>query len=576
MSLRKFTQSVDGTIPIQALMYNDEELISTQDGVGIYDGLQKSPDHPSGTVHVTNQRLFYIDATKRASRSFFLELSRVSRTDYYAGLFTSSSKVTLHLSTENSAPEEPSQSGFKSWECEVCAYRNPPGLSPSASRICGLCGVPRSLPVTISSSNVPSEVPQSTLASASTSALSQRSRKPSAIACPACTFLNHPSMQTCEICSTTLPKAVGVSTHIEAKSAPATRPTTPGPDDDDSESKMLKLSFRRGGDKPFYTALKRSLKGQAWGVAHPNNGNEGVRSGICECMFSSLTLHSNRFLLKAGIMQVVETNAQHRDTNMSNALQDLEALMVKAKDMVRLAAELNERLTASSTTTANNPYSSSLSVLSSTSTEPEEATFIRSSLSQLGLQMENTPVTLDMMKDEREWMEQLARELANVLQGSEKGTPSIGGMMKERGIIALDEVWGGWNRARGVALIPPSTFLQVIPHLAVFTTPTITSRTLNSGLAVLHTPPYSRAAFAARICGLLALAGPKSTTEIAQEEGMTIGLTTEMLNIVEEDGDVCRDDGQSVIQENKGDILVLGEVDWWANLFSGYTWDGQE
>lgn len=110
--------------------------------------------------------------------------------------------------------------------------------------------------------------------------------------------------------------------------------------------------------------------------------------------------------------------------------------MIKAKDMVHIAAELNDRLTASTTTTAN-PSSFS-------SPEPEEATFIRSSLSQLGLQMENAPVTLDMMKDERKWIEQLARELAGILQGSEKG------MMKERGIIALDEVWGGWNRARGV------------------------------------------------------------------------------------------------------------------------------
>ncbi|KAJ3911944.1 EAP30/Vps36 family-domain-containing protein [Lentinula edodes] len=574
MALQRYTKSVDGTIPIQALMYNDEELISTQDGIGIYDGLQKSLDHQSGTVHITSQRLFYIDATKKAFRSFSLALSHVSKTDYYAGLFSSSPKVTLHLSIEDPASEEPS--GFGSWECEVCAYRNPPGLSPSAARVCALCGVPRSLPAKSASSSASSEVPQPSIdssfpTSASTSALPQRFRKPSSISCPACTFLNHPSMQTCEICSTPLPKASG--DHTQAKSAPTTRPTTPGLNDNDIESKMLKLSFRKGGDKVFYTALKRSLKGRAWEITPSNAGTNGARSGICENTFLVDVITSDSLCL-AGIMQAVENNAQNRDADMSNALQDLEALMVKAKDMVRLAAELNERLTASSTTTANDPYSS---VLSSTLTEPEEATFIRSSLSQLGLQMENTPVTLDMMKDEREWMEQLARELANILQGSEKvSSSSSGGMMKKRGIIALDEVWGGWNRARGVALIPPSTFLQVIPHLPAFTNPTITSRTLNSGLAVLHTPPYSRAAFAARICGLLALAGPKSTTEIAQEEGITIGLTVEMLIIVEEDGDVCRDDGQSVIQEKKGDILVLGEVNWWANLFIGYTWDGQE
>ena len=112
--------------------------------------------------------------------------------------------------------------------------------------------------------------------------------------------------------------------------------------------------------------------------------------------------------------------------------------MAKAKDMVQLAAELNEKLTAVSSTTTTFS-SSSLTLVPST--EPEEATFIRSSLSQLGLQMANAPVTPDMMKDERKWIEELARELAGVLQG---------GIMKERGIIALDEVWGGWNRARGV------------------------------------------------------------------------------------------------------------------------------
>lgn len=127
----------------------------------------------------------------------------------------------------------------------------------------------------------------------------------------------------------------------------------------------------------------------------------------------------------------MESSAQGRETHMKDALQDLEALRVKAKDMVKLAAELNEKLTIAST--------------SRSSSEPEEATFILSSLSQLGLQMSNTPVTLDMMKDERKWFEELARELAGVLQGTTKA-----GIMKERGIIALDEVWGSWNRARGV------------------------------------------------------------------------------------------------------------------------------
>ncbi len=50
-------------------------------------------------------------------------------------------------------------------------------------------------------------------------------------------------------------------------------------------------------------------------------------------------------------------------------------------------------------------------------------------------------------------MQELARELAGVLQGDgSDGRKKEVGMMRQRGIIGLDEVWGGWNRARGVGM----------------------------------------------------------------------------------------------------------------------------
>ena len=36
--LPKFTRTVDGTIPVPALLYHDEETYAEQDTVGIYDG----------------------------------------------------------------------------------------------------------------------------------------------------------------------------------------------------------------------------------------------------------------------------------------------------------------------------------------------------------------------------------------------------------------------------------------------------------------------------------------------------------------------------------------------------------
>ncbi|KAF8200218.1 vacuolar protein sorting-associated protein 36 [Pholiota molesta] len=577
MSLRRYTRSVDGTIPIQALLYNDEELFASQESVGIYDGSQKSPDHQNGTVHITSHRLFYIDAHRPGARSFELDLSCIIQTEYYAGLFKSSPKVTCHLTGDPVASGSTDTGGahaqFDSWECEVCAYRNPPGLSPTAARICALCGVPRTAvptPTTsVSSNHLSSSLPSSVLSSSPNLAppipLSAGGYK-QAIPCPACTFLNHPYLRSCEICATDLPQVTGAY-----RSAPSSRPVTPDPDDDDASAKMIKVSFRRGGEKHLYAVLKRSLKSKAWEGSGPQPTSLAAANDT-DSGYGTMTGRSGI----SGILRTVENSAKGRETHMNDALQDLEALMVKAKDMVKLAAELNEKLSAAAATAAqrgaDSMYGQSLTVA-----EPEEATFIRSSLSQLGLQIANTPVTLDMMENERAWYNELARELARVLQGpahANRGDIITSGMMKDRGIIALDEVWGGWNRARGVALIPPSTFLQVLPHLPAHTSPTIRHRAFESGLNVLHTPPYSAAAFASRLSSYLLMSGPRTTLEVSEEEHLTVALVSEMIDAAEQDGGVCRDDSSAAIVG--GEVGTGVEVRWWTNIFVGYVWDGQE
>lgn len=337
---------------------------------------------------------------------------------------------------------------------------------------------------------------------------------------------------------------------------------------------MIRLSFRRGGDKAFYAVLRRSLLGKGWevkGVTKPTN-----------TVGSSVTTQGHTATLSGinGILRTVETTAASSQNDMEDALKDLEALMVKWRDMVKLAQDLNERLTAVSTTApttlaapAASPEGASTGpALTTQAVEPEEATFIRSSLAQLGAQMPNAPVTLDMIRDERRWVDELARELAGVLQGTGGGKGE--GIMRQRGVVGLDEVWGGWNRARGVALIPPSTFLMVLPHLPSHTSPPIQMRTLaGSGLSVLHTPPFTRAAFAARLVGLLALVGPKTVVEIAQEEAIPIGLAQEMVVEVEDEGEICRDEGGAGI--SAAGLSQNGEVRWWVNIFRGYVWDGQ-
>lgn len=77
----------------------------------------------------------------------------------------------------------------------------------------------------------------------------------------------------------------------------------------------------------------------------------------------------------------------------------------------------------------------------------EEETLLRTSLVQLGLP---TPaLTQDMVRDDRLYLDGLARELGTLLVG--RG--GSGGLMlgeAGRGVVGLDEVWVIWMRARGV------------------------------------------------------------------------------------------------------------------------------
>ncbi|KAF8507680.1 EAP30/Vps36 family-domain-containing protein [Hysterangium stoloniferum] len=533
--MQRYAKQFDGTIPVTVALYDEERIVATQEGVGLYDGNQKSLDRQLGTVHVTTHRLIYVDASRPESCSIVISLSSVNQTEFYTGFLKSSSKVTLYLANSDSETD----GDVESWICHICSYRNPPGLGDSA-RKCGLCGVTREVSSlslesrskdTVYSGNI------SVTLSSSASAVSRPTHEPTP--CPACTFLNHPSLHSCEICATPLEPQVARM----LKSAPASRPQSPSVS---SERESIKISFRKGGDKAFYAALKRTLVGKPWEAkGKTSSSNHGIDSTTA----SKSGIH--------GIFQHAEENAKATNDTLRSALGDLEALMIRTKEMVELASSLNAKLTAQEEQRARLKALQPDAITGSlVADEPEEAKFIRSSLSQLGLQ--TTAVTSDMVKDEKEWIEQLARELGAVLTGTKNE-----GLMRNRGIVGLDEIWGGWNRARGVALIPPETMLLCLPHLPTVTNPPIRLRTFRSGLRVLHTPHYTLSSFTDRLLALISASGPQSTTDIAQQENITGALTSEMVESVEEAGDIIRD------EQGAG-----SEVRWWHNSLRDYTWDG--
>ena len=311
---------------INAQLYPDEKILIAQDGVGLYDGSvgssgsvppacslnpqlycskNKSPLHANGRAHLTTHRILYLDALSPHSSSLAIALSLVRQTEFWTGFLKSSAKITLLLgdagepvrgatSEEESATrefeEEQSAAGERNWLCRVCGMRNVRG---GAGGKCTLCGVARD-PIT---STAPSRSATPALrSSSSTSNRATQSPSPSPtpptpsptgfspsdtrITCPTCTFLNHPSMSSCEVCDAPLSSPL----------SPPSRPSTParGPTNTDA-APFVKLSFRKGGEKPFYAALKAALVVKAWegdGAVVAAKRKDGVGIGQ-SCLFHS-------------------------------------------------------------------------------------------------------------------------------------------------------------------------------------------------------------------------------------------------------------------------------------------------
>jgi ESCRT-II complex subunit VPS36 len=506
-----------------------------------------------------------------------------------------------------------------SWVCRVCAFSNTfdPGLNQSSTVRCALCGVTsdvKDLKLKKAENATAPAISNSTSISRKVIPSNSVPVAPSdGISCPVCTFSNHPSMLRCEMCDSPLTTAADIAQatasygrstpSLLAQATPTRTPSkTPEPPEDKGETyNHVRLSFRKGGDRPFYDTLKTTLKEKRWQRGGEQGTNRtsaapttaarrrfaGTQANIDGRSANTVSDDENgggrastpsRRVGIEGIMSAVDLQAREDTSDMQDALRDLEALMTRAKKMVDFAEALSAKLNKQESSTQIDDQRND-----------EAANMIRSSLVRLGLP---TPaITSDMAKDEMEYYTQLAKELASLLYAPRKPLIGRGKVLtsprsdleqsqlvalsakiieteterKEgQGIISLDEVWCIWNRARGVALVAPKDLLAVLPLLGKLTTPTISCKTFqSSGLKVLHTPRFSEANLNFRLCALLrerqqseqdlrqddvnlidsTYYASISTLELAQIEACPLHLMTELLSDIEANlGDIVRDE----------------------------------
>jgi ESCRT-II complex subunit VPS36 len=460
-----------------------EEILSLCPSIGLYTANVKLPQHQDGTVYLTSHRIIYVDELDSRKQSGFLELQSVKMMEYYKGFLKSSPKVVLEVKTQQESQDasgglkgevarlqdqmgsmsagSSSSSAPSRWLCPVCGFSNTNTTRTTGDQTpesCQLCGVKRDLSATASSSQhhiltpaplkkLSASAPSTTPSSPSPSHVPPLPAKGAGpeVPCPTCTFLNHPSIPRCEICDSPLGiEDLSVPTPTVSKSAMTTRPPTPVAP---PESIVVKLSFRRGGDKAFYDALRLAMQRAAWkrkpSTSQQSNGSQGTANGLLRAppprtaTPTTVDIDGRKLLPTAtsgtstpvigidGLMQAYNTKSTAQSEDISTAMKDLRVLMSKAKDMVDLAESLNAKLSRREAELARANPSGNAVVGEE---EEEAATLIRSSLVKLGLP--TTAITQEMAKDEEEYHMELARELGFVLFGKEGG--SGGAMGKGR------------------------------------------------------------------------------------------------------------------------------------------------
>jgi ESCRT-II complex subunit VPS36 len=224
---------------------------------------------------------------------------------------------------------------------------------------------------------------------------------------------------------------------------------------------------------------------------------------------------------------------------IGTAFEDLEALMASAKEIVALAETFARQVKGAS----------------GTSTASENA-LLADSLSQLGLIATKDIVgSSSAGGSDSLYLSELARTLAEFLTDDRRGV-----LRKAGGIMSLVDLWAVFNRARGgVELVSPADFEKAAQLWEKLGLP-VRLRTFKSGVKVvqgrdrtdettikallawlrdLHEfPPEREVPWDWRMFGRGVTA-----RDVAERFGWSIGVAEEELEMAEERGVLCREEG---------------------------------
>ncbi|KAL8674828.1 MAG: hypothetical protein Q9168_000809 [Polycauliona sp. 1 TL-2023] len=382
--------------------------------------------------------------------------------------------------------------------------------------------------------------------------------------CPRCTFQNHPSLLECELCGAPLISAE--DSYSEAASNTPVRPESPGPSIDNHASTLdptqdgIKFSFRAGGDKIFHERLKGAMTQRKWLLQNappiPQNDQSYPSYGSDR---QSSHNPPNKVVGIAGLERRGLELHKKNETVIGGAFEDLEALMASAKEVVALA----ERFAHTS---------------ADKGTDGEK--LLMESATALGM-----VTTKDMLGSrsgsESLYLSELSRNVAEYLTDDARGV-----LKKEGGIVSLVDLWAIFNRTRGgVELVSPADFEKAARLWDKLSLP-VRLRQFKNGLLVVQRHDWTDDKTIAQLLAWLqelhivspmedvgwdwrAFGRGVTAQEAAVQFGWSIGVASEELEMAEEKGVLCRDEGVEGVKYWENWLLQEAFADRQQDLTAG-------
>ncbi|KAF2684525.1 Vps36-domain-containing protein [Lentithecium fluviatile CBS 122367] len=578
-----FLHQLDLTTALRPSLLPEETLLFVQDAVGLYEGKFKIPQYQNGQAYLTSHRACYVDHDEPRQNSVAIFLRDVERSEFYAGFLKSSPKITLYpkpvkrlslappVATSNT-PTTPERRGSPvpastpplsaTWVCPICSFSNPvpSNFDPATANArtplppCLACGIKPPLVHVVkaaisamSNRQAPALPPKDDRNGlpGPSSGIGGRSISSgsNSLTCPRCTFQNHPSLTICEMCGGPLAppadKRLEVAQELGRAESPGPSLSTPLKDE---TIECIKLSFRGGGEKIFYERLKNALVQRKWllqsapPIPKPRPASGNFDDGYSTTAAPSVDPERNKVVGIAGLERRGLEQRKNNEAVIGGAFEDLEALMTSAKEIIALAEQFAGQANLG------------------TNGNPEASALASQSASALGL-----VTTKDMLGSgsgsESLYVSELSRNLAEWLTDDTRGV-----LRREGGIMTLVDLWAVFNRARGgVELVSPADFEKAARLWDKLKLP-VRLRQFKSGLLVVQGRDRTDEKTIASLLAWLKEQHNEPPTvkvlwgwqeygkgvtaqETAEHFGWSVGVATEELEMAEEAGALCREQG---------------------------------